>query len=139
MKIRTILPAVAATMLFTVAGASAAQGIDAGASAGAAAEAAQQQSRRDRNDDRRERNRDRREQVIPNQSSTYGAGQVETDRNSTRATVVSGGQASGTGSTSATSTVDAYGETTRNGTSADIYGGSTANADEARPERRRPN
>lgn len=139
MKIRAIIPAIAATMLFTVAGAASAQGGEAGAYATTSSEAAQQQSRRDRDDNRRDRNRDRREQTVPNQSSTYGAGQVETNRNSTRATVISGGQASGTGSTSASSTVDAYGETTRNGTSADIYGGSTANADEARPERRRPN
>lgn len=63
-----------------------------------------------------------------NTSTTYGAGSVYTDRNSTAAGVTAGGLATGTGSQSTSSTVDAYGETTRNGTSADIYGNATANS-----------
>ena len=130
MKIRTILPAAAAAVLMTVAGAAAAEAQSSGAYAGAAAQS------QDRRDDRRDDRRERRER--PNQSSTYGAGSVETSRDGTRARVASGGQASGSGNTSAASTVDAYGETTRDGSSADIYGDSVANADDAR-ERRRPN
>lgn len=61
-----------------------------------------------------------------NTASTYGAGSVYTDRNSTSAGVTSGGIATGTGSQATSSTVDAYGETSRDGASADIYGSSTA-------------
>lgn len=63
-----------------------------------------------------------------NTATTYGAGAVYTDRNSTSAGVTSGALATGTGSQRTTSTVDAYGETGRNGTSADIYGNSTASS-----------
>ena len=140
MNIRTVLPAVAATVMMTLAGAATAQGSSTEAATIGAAEASVQQHRDDQN--RRDRNRDRRhrntQQVMPNQSSTYGAGQVVTTRDGARATVATGGQASGMGSTSASSTVDAYGETTRDGSNADIYGASTANANEPRPERRRP-
>jgi hypothetical protein len=131
MKIRTILPAVAATVLMTVAGAAATEAQTSGAYGQSAA-----QSQQDRRDERRQDRRDRRDQAVSSSSSTYGAGQVETSRDRTRATVVSGGEARGPGSTSASSTVDAYGETYRDGSSADIYGGSTANANEPRRERR---
>ncbi len=133
MKIRTILPMAAAAVVMSVAGIASADTY----AAASASEAASPQDRRDRDDDRRDRNRDRRERAVQSSSSTYGAGQVETSRDRSRATVVSGGQASGPGATSATSTVDAYGETTRDGSSADIFGGSTANANEPRAERRR--
>lgn len=131
MKIRTILPAAAAAVLMTVAGAAAAEAQSSGAYGQSAAQAQQ-----DRRDDRRQERRDRRER--PNQSSTYGAGSVETSRDGTRARVASGGQASGSGNATTSSTVDAYGETTRDGSSADIYGASDARATDAR-ERRRPN
>lgn len=67
-------------------------------------------------------------------ASTYGSGSVYTDRDNTSAAVTSGGAATGTGANTS-STVDAYGETTRNGTSADIYGNSTAGTSTTTPRR----
>jgi hypothetical protein len=61
-----------------------------------------------------------------NSTSTYGSGAVSTTRNSANAGVTSGASASGAGPQSAGSTVDAYGETTKDGSSADIYGDSAA-------------
>lgn len=142
MKIRTVLPAVAATMIMSVAGIAVAESGGVHASAAAATEAAVSQDRNNQDRRDRDRNRDRRDRdqqrVIPNQTSTFGAGQVTIERDRARATVASGAAASAPGATSASSTVDAYGETTRQGSSADIYGNSTANADEPRRERRRP-
>jgi hypothetical protein len=153
MKMRTVIPAAVASAVLGLAGAATAQSVgavgagvanasDRGAVAsglvGAAVEAPQ-----DRRDDRRERNRDRRnrdreaQQPQPNATSTYGAGSVYTDRNSTSAAVTSGGSASGSGVASTSSTVDAYGETSREGTSADIYGNSTATVGQT-PRRPRP-
>lgn len=108
--------------------------------AGVAASHAQAaQERRDERRARRDRDRrDRGAEVVqPNTTSTYGTGAVYTDRNSTSAAVSTGGTASGTGVNSTSSTVDAYGETSRDGTSADIYGNSTATSGEE-PRRRRP-
>lgn len=87
-----------------------------------------QDNRRDRDRDRRG-SRSRDQQVAPtapNSTSTYGTGAVYTDRNSTSAAVSAGGAASGPGQNTTSTTVDAYGETTNTGTSADIYGNSTA-------------
>lgn len=67
-------------------------------------------------------------------ASTYGSGSVYTDRDNTSAAVTSGGAATGTGANTS-STVDAYGETTRSGTSADIYGNSTAGTSTTTPRR----
>ncbi|MDP3495984.1 MAG: hypothetical protein Q8R82_22970 [Hyphomonadaceae bacterium] len=61
-----------------------------------------------------------------NSATTYGSGAVTTTRDSANAAVTSGGSASGSGVQSTGSTVDAYGETTRDGSNADIYGNSTA-------------
>ena len=142
MKTRTVIPAALAAAVLGLAGAASAQtagaagagaaaannsGAIAGGVSGAQAEAAQE--RRERNRDRREdRMRDRNpEAPAPlGATSTYGAGAVYTDRNSTSAGVTSGASASGPGVSSTTSTVDAYGETSRDGSSADIYGNSAA-------------
>lgn len=146
MTIRTLLPAMAATVAIGVSGAAAAQSVgvsglgvadanDRGAVAGAALEA-QAQNRGQR--DRRNRHwRDRDDpRPVPNAASTYGAGSVYTDRNRTSAAVSSGGAASGDGTQSTATTVDAYGETRRDGSSADIYGSSTATSEETRRPRR---
>lgn len=77
--------------------------------------------------DRRDRRAARPE---VNTATTYGSGAVYTDRRSGSAAVTSGGSASGSGVQSAGSTVDAYSETTRDGSSADIYGDSVANSGE---------
>lgn len=143
MTIRTLLPAMAATVAIGVSGAAAAQSVgvsglgvaeanDRGAVAGAALEAQAQ------NRDRRNRHwRDRDDpRPVPNAASTYGAGSVYTDRNRTSAAVSSGGAASGDGTQSTATTVDAYGETRRDGSSADIYGSSTATSEETRRPRR---
>jgi hypothetical protein len=83
--------------------------------------------------DRRDR-RDRRGQKATrpsvNSATTYGAGAVYTDRRSGSAAVTTGGTASGSGVQSAGSTVDAYSETTRDGSSADMYGDSVATSGE---------
>jgi hypothetical protein len=138
MKLRNAISALTISAMVGAAGAGAAvaqQGTASATGSGTAAAtdkgavAGRSAVDRDRDHDRRNRNRDRTSrqyQSAPNASSTYGSGAVYTDRNSTSAGVTSGGSASGTGVQSTTSTVDAYGETTRDGTSADIYGNSTA-------------
>lgn len=152
MTIKHLTPAaVAAAAVLGLAGVSSAQeagsigaGVAAADNHGAIASgvaASQAETAQERRDDRRaRRDRDRRdrsgEAVQPNTTSTYGTGAVYTDRNSTSAAVSSGGTASGTGMNSTSSTVDAYGETSRDGTSADIYGNSTATSGEE--PRRRP-
>ncbi len=157
MKIRTIIPAAIATAVLGLAGAASAQTAGAAGVGAAAANnhgaiasgysGAQSAMPQDRQD-RRDRNRDRRDgrdrdntppATAPvGATSTYGAGAVYTDRNSTSAGVTSGGSASGPGVSSTTSTVDAYGETGRNGTSADIYGNSTATTGQTPAPRTRP-
>lgn len=91
-----------------------------------------------KNKDRRDRGQRRGEQQAPalgNSSSTYGSGAVHTSRRNSSAAVTSGASASGSGVQSTGTTIDAYGETTRQGSSADIYGDSTASSGE-RPRRR---
>lgn len=139
MKIRTLIPAAAAAAVLGLAAGASAQtaqtygaGIAAANDRGAVAggmigsQARATQDRRDDRRDRRDRRHSERHAEQPGATSTYGAGAVYTDRNSTSASVSSGGTASGPGVSSTSSTVDAYGETTRDGTSADIYGNSTA-------------
>lgn len=77
----------------------------------------------------REHRRDRPEHPVSTapSTSTYGSGAVYTDRRNSRAAVTSGGAAMGPNAATST-TVDAYGETTRDGSSADIYGSSSATA-----------
>ena len=126
MKIPTILPSAAAAAVLALAGVASAHSVgvaDAFDSVTTAESGAPQDySRRDRNRERRDRNQN----PAASQASTYGAGSVQTNRNSSRAVVVSGGRASGEGRAATSTTVDAYGETTRDGSSADIFGSSTA-------------
>jgi hypothetical protein len=78
--------------------------------------------------ERRGHHRATRPQV--NSATTYGTGAVYTDRRSGSAAVNTGGTASGSGVQATGSTVDAYSETTRDGSSADIYGDSVATSGE---------
>lgn len=142
MKLKFLIPAAAAIMLTSGTAIAAdqqtrssngAQADRKGASAGAEW---RQKSARD--DDRRDNRRDRRanrRQMEQGSASTYGSGAVHTERRRSSAAVTSGGRASGPGRNSTGTTVEAYGETTRDGSSADIYGDSTAEARERRRDR----
>lgn len=130
MKPIVIIPALAAALLLGGATASVAQSSGAyghGAAAvspeGAVARGATGADASDRAG-RRRGHPDRPVSTAP-ATSTYGSGAVYTDRTASRAAVRSGGSATGPDAASAT-TVDAYGETTRDGSSADIYGASSA-------------
>ena len=72
-----------------------------------------------------------------NTATTFGTGAINTTRNSANAAVSTGGAASGQGVQSTSSEVDAYGETTRQGSNADVYGNSTATSGQT-PRPRRP-
>jgi hypothetical protein len=77
------------------------------------------------------RGQDRQEQpttATGNSSSTYGSGTVYTDRNHATGGVTAGGTATGTGSQSSSTSIDAYGSTTKSGSDAEVYGDSTANS-----------
>jgi hypothetical protein len=84
---------------------------------------------RSNRDNRRDRDR-RVERPSVNSATTYGSGAVYTDRRNASAAVTTGGAASGQGVQSAGSTVDAYAETTSDGSSADMYGDSVATSGE---------
>lgn len=86
-------------------------------------------------DDQDNRRNNRNNQA--SSAETRGSGEVNVDRRRARANVQTSGRATGPGSNSASSTVDAYGEVTRDGGYADIYGNSTAEARERRPRRDR--
>ena len=110
-------------------GAGSAEASPSGASAGGmtAGEAASRGDERRADKARKhDRHGSRTSPTEANSASTYGSGAVNTTRDSASAGVTTGGQASGSGSQSAGSTVDAYGDTTRQGSSADIYGDSAA-------------
>ena len=77
---------------------------------------------------RDKRRQGRAERRAGNSSSTYGAGSTYTDRNRATGAVAAGGTATGTGRQSSSTTVDAYGSTTRDGSTAEVYGDSTANS-----------
>lgn len=96
-----------------------------GATAGTADQAGQPHKMKKRHD-RADRAADRAAER--NSASTYGAGSVYTDRNKATGAVTSGGSASGTGAQSTTSSVDAYGSTTKQGSEGEVYGDSTANS-----------
>ena len=96
-----------------------------GATAGTADQAGQHHKLKKRHD-RADRAADRAAER--NSASTYGAGSVYTDRNKATGAVTSGGSASGTGAQSTTSSVDAYGSTTKQGSEGEVYGDSTANS-----------
>ena len=78
--------------------------------------------------DRREARRERRDEIptTANSASTYGSGTVYTDRQRATGGVTAGASASGTGSQRTGTTVDAYGQTTRDGSNAEVFGDSTA-------------
>lgn len=76
-------------------------------------------------DQRRQQRMQRRQ---GNSSSTYGSGTIYTDRNRATGGVTAGGTATGTGRQSSSTAVDAYGSTTRDGSTAEVYGDSTANS-----------
>jgi hypothetical protein len=98
-------------------------GAAAGGEVAADARARMEERRADRKKNRKDRHGDA---AAANSASTYGSGAVSTTRGSANAGVTSGGAASGSGTQSTGTTVDAYGETTKDGSSADIYGDSTA-------------
>jgi hypothetical protein len=76
-------------------------------------------------DQRRQQRMQRRQ---GNSSSTYGSGTIYTDRNRATGGVTAGGTATGTGRQSSSTAVDAYGSTTRDGSTAEVHGDSTANS-----------
>lgn len=78
-------------------------------------------------DNRRQQRMERR-RGGGNSSSTYGSGSIYTDRNRATGGVTAGGTATGTGRQSSSTAVDAYGQTTREGSTAEVYGDSTANS-----------
>jgi len=61
-----------------------------------------------------------------NSASTYGSGSIYTDRRHATGSVAAGGSASGTGDQATSSSVDAYGSVTRQGSDGEVYGDSTA-------------
>jgi hypothetical protein len=65
-----------------------------------------------------------------NSASTYGSGALTTTRDSANVGVTTGASAAGAGANRAGSTIDAYGETTRQGSNADLYGDSAAQSGE---------
>jgi hypothetical protein len=106
-----------------------------GLTAGGSAQVEKQHRKNNKRGDRGERSGQMERPQLGNSTSTYGAGAVYTDRNRSSAGVTSGASASGQGVQQAGTTVDAYGETTKQGSSADIYGDSVATSGE-RPRRR---
>jgi hypothetical protein len=136
MRIKTLIPAAAAAALLAsgamaqttvgggIAGSTAQGSVAGGLTAGTAASV--DHSQRDKHRGDRESRRDQR--MATNSASTYGTGSVYTDRNHATGAVTSGGTASGTGSQSASSSVDAYGSVTKNGSEGEVYGDSTANS-----------
>ena len=71
----------------------------------------------------------------PNAASTYTTGAVYTDRNRATASGSTGGTAAGTGVQSTTSGLSVYGDVYKDGGSAGVEGGSTAESGQ-RPARR---
>ena len=131
MKPIVIIPALAAALVLGGATASVAQssGVYGRGSAAAARDGAVARGATgvDASERAGQRGRDRREHPTSTApaTSTYGSGAVYTDRRHSSAAVTSGGSARGQDAATST-TVDAYGETTRDGSSADIYGNSNA-------------
>lgn len=135
MKLRILIPTIAGTLLIGSAASAANFNVNSSVSHPALATASFDtvaDFQRDRRNDRRDRRAQQRRQ---GSAETYGRGRVETSRRNSRATVESGGRASGPGRNSAGSTVEAYGETNRDGSYADIYGDSTADNEPNRNRR----
>jgi len=126
-----VLPAVSAALLFssvavaqsTVGGATASSSptgsIAAGGTAGTAVDPAKHKRHKA---SRPERAAERQ----ANSASTYGSGSVYTDRDRATGAVSAGGSASGTGSQATSTSIDAYGSTTKQGSEGEVYGDSTA-------------
>jgi hypothetical protein len=136
MKTIVVIPAIAACLVLGGATASIAQqpqstagaygaGTAAAGRDGAVARGVTGTDASERAGHRKDRNRRDRSATAAPSSSTYGSGAVYTNRNSSSAAVTSGGAATGPNAATST-TVDAYGETTKDGSSADIYGNSNA-------------
>jgi hypothetical protein len=83
---------------------------------------------RGKHDGKRHQREDRRGSATSNSASTYGSGTIYTDRNKATGGVTAGGSASGTGSQSTSTSIDAYGSTDRNGSTGEVYGDSTADS-----------
>lgn len=98
-----------------------------GASAGVGS-AQERKAQREQRRDARQRGAER----SSNSAQTYGSGSVYTDRERATGGVTSGASASGTGSQSAGSSVNAYGETTREGSNAEVYGDAAAESQQPR-------
>ncbi|MXP41502.1 hypothetical protein GRI75_07575 [Altererythrobacter soli] len=94
-----------------------------GASAGTADK---QDGKRNRAERRRDRDHRDHDQQRANSATTYGSGTVYTDRRTATGGVTAGASASGTSTQSASTAIDAYGRTTREGGEAEVYGESDA-------------
>lgn len=70
-----------------------------------------------------------------NTSTTFGTGAIFTDRRTPSGAVSTGATASGTGEQNTSSSVEAFGETTRQGSNAEVFGDSAA---QSQPRQRRP-
>ncbi|KXU32294.1 hypothetical protein A0J57_11000 [Sphingobium sp. 22B] len=81
-----------------------------------------------KHDGKRHKREDRRDSATSNSASTYGSGTIYTDKNRATGGVTAGGSASGTGSQSTSTSIDAYGSTDRNGSTGEVYGDSTADS-----------
>jgi len=125
-----VLPAVSAALLFSgvavaqstaggaTAGSSPTGSIAAGGTAGTADPAKHKRHKASRPERAAERQ--------ANSASTYGSGSVYTDRDRATGAVSAGGSASGTGSQATSTSIDAYGSTTKQGSEGEVYGDSTA-------------
>lgn len=126
MKLRILIPTIAGTLLAGGAASAADLSVSSSVSHPALATASLDTAAAFQQDRQRERRQRQLEQRRRGSAETYGRGEVETSRRNSRARVESGGRAEGPGRNSAGSTVEAYGETTRDGSYADVYGDSTA-------------
>ncbi len=71
-----------------------------------------------------------------NTATTFGTGAIFTDRRTASGAVSTGGTASGSGQQNTSSSVEAYGETTREGSNAEVFGDSDAQSQPRQPRPR---
>ena len=131
MRNSTIMAAIAAAGLLgtsAIAQTTAGGGVSASGPQGSVAGGASAGTNDPQMNGRDKRRQTRAERRAGNSSSTYGAGSTYTDRNRATGAVAAGGTATGTGRQSSSTAVDAYGSTTRDGSTAEVYGDSTANS-----------
>lgn len=134
MKTKLLVPALAASVAFgglALAGAASAQS-RAGSYGYGAAEADRRGAYADADVGSKARGHRGRRGESANSASTFGTGAIYTDRRRAAAAASTGGSASGPGSQSASSEVDVYGYTDRQGSEAGAYGASTADSRERR-------